>query len=127
MPRWFRGVTAGGLGIVAMAGLLLALVPVAPTAVRGASAFVTPTAPEMLMGDAVRGQMRHEMLGCASCHGADARGEIGPMSSGTRLTFDEMREVVRSGRMFGEAYGVDAASDQDLADIYAWLLTRPAG
>ena len=90
--------------------------------------------PPVLSADSNQGRVLYERYGCYACHGYT--GETG---SGTRLNpprFDQAAFIayVRnpSGRMLGTgpSAGMPAyatgLSDQDLADILAWLQMLPS-
>ena len=62
---------------------------------------------------------------CASCHGANAEGSIGPKLAGTPLPFDTVKNTVRNGRGAGmPKFSADQVSDADIANIYAWLKSK---
>jgi mono/diheme cytochrome c family protein/uncharacterized membrane protein len=70
---------------------------------------------------------------CAMCHGADATGMMGmhpaPRGAVERLTFEGVDVTIRNGRQTMPpmpAFG-DRLSDEDVADIIAYLDTLPSG
>ncbi len=72
--------------------------------------------------DAEHGFELYESVECSACHGSDAQGMMGPALAGTRLSLAEVRQQVRSPssrRM--PAFSVEELSDEDLADIFAYL------
>lgn len=73
------------------------------------------------------GQAKFIATGCAACHGERGEGGIGPRVSGTTMPLPDLRLLLRSGEMDGVKYDADELSDQDVANIYLWLQTNPAG
>ncbi len=73
------------------------------------------------------GQVKYTTVGCAACHGVRGEGGIGPRSSGTTMRLEELQRLVRSGTMDGVQYADDELTDRDVANIYLWLQTNPAG
>lgn len=114
---------AASLGIAAT--LLLVL---AACGASGAQplATVTPITPP-LNEHAAAGQVKYVSVGCAACHGENGEGGIGPRSSGTKMRLEVVQLLVRSGQMDGVKYDDDELTDQDVANIYLWLQTNPAG
>jgi mono/diheme cytochrome c family protein len=76
---------------------------------------------------AAQGQAKFLAVGCAACHGNRGEGGIGPRSSGTTIRLEELQRLVRSGAMNGARYTNDELTDQEVANIYLWLETNPAG
>ncbi|MGC3973417.1 MAG: c-type cytochrome [Nitrospira sp.] len=62
---------------------------------------------------------------CQACHGADAAGGVGPKLAGNMILKHEgaFWETVLHGRGPMPAWGA-VLSQQDIADIHAWLATR---
>ncbi|HEX7765857.1 MAG TPA: c-type cytochrome [Nitrospira sp.] len=77
-----------------------------------------------LVGVATRGAGIFEH-NCQACHGADATGGMGPkLAKNPILKHDDLFwETVLHGRGPMPAWG-SALSHQDIADVYAWLLSR---
>ena len=76
-------------------------------------------------GDPERGAELFISLPCAGCHGATAQGQFGPALAGTSLTFDEVRRQVRNPRDKMVPFSTGQVSDEDLQDIYTWLVSLP--
>ena len=75
-------------------------------------------------GDAQAGQAAYTK-NCAACHGASAEGGLGPKLAGTKLAVSAVSSKVRAGaapRM--PAFDAAKVSDQDIANIHAWLQTK---
>jgi mono/diheme cytochrome c family protein len=69
-----------------------------------------------------------EQSSCQRCHGAAAEGMWAGPVAGTERTIDEFTQQVRAPRRNMPAYTVEQISDEQLADVHAYLttLTRPA-
>ncbi|GAB4442307.1 MAG: hypothetical protein Kow0031_24440 [Anaerolineae bacterium] len=69
-----------------------------------------------------------EQSSCQRCHGAAAEGMWAGPLAGTEKTVDEFIEQVRTPRRNMPAYTAEQISDEQLADVYAYVttLTRPA-
>ena len=83
------------------------------------------------IGNAESGALLWESLECNSCHGAQADGgdlPIGVPIVADDLTFEAFILVVRRGPAEMPAYSTARASDNDLADLWAWFSSlNPAG
>ncbi len=67
-----------------------------------------------------RGEQLFVTQGCASCHGLDGRGAIiGPPIAGTKA--DKLRAKMLAGPKGMPAYAPNAATDEDLAAMAAYL------
>jgi mono/diheme cytochrome c family protein len=113
-------VVAGGAALL-LIGLVACGVGVTPS-----TATPVPT-PAQLNEHALAGEAKFIATGCAACHGERGEGGIGPRSSGTQMRLADLQLLVRSGEMDGVRYDYDELSDQDVANIYLWLRTNPAG
>jgi cytochrome c oxidase cbb3-type subunit 3 len=67
-------------------------------------------------------------MNCQACHGAGAAGGVGPKLAGNPILKNEgaFWETVLHGRGAMPAWG-GALSEQDIADIHAWLLKESPG
>jgi mono/diheme cytochrome c family protein len=67
-------------------------------------------------------------IGCYACHGTVGQGaSTGPKLAPSPIPFDAVQQQVRQPRQDMPRFGTDQLSDQDLADIYAYLQSIPAG
>ncbi len=107
------------------APLLVVLAACSASAARN-TATPVPTSAQ-LNEHASQGQAKFLAVGCAACHGDRGEGGIGPRSSGTTTRLADLQLLVRSGTMDGARYTDDELTDQDVANIYLWLQTNPAG
>lgn len=82
------------------------------------------------MGDAQKGKIVFETLGCNKCHGSEGEGVAGmgqndgvPRIASTSLAFPVFIQLVRKPKNLMPPFGTDKASDADLANVYAFLQT----
>ena len=83
-------------------------------------------------GNAENGKKIYVTYGCYQCHGYAAHGGAGgdslrggPRIAPRPIAFPAFSKYVRQPTEQMPPYTQKLASDQDLADIYAWLLTVP--
>ena len=55
---------------------------------------------------------------CASCHGEDFSGGMGPALDGTSLSEEEFTDIVRNGQNSMPAFSEDQVSDEELTAMY---------
>lgn len=96
------------LGIIMILSLTL-------TACGGSSTSSAPA------GDAAAGQTAYASLPCVGCHGENAEGSVGPKLAGFSEGWDTFESYVRNGKGEMPKFGTDIVSDQQLADVYAWV------
>lgn len=58
---------------------------------------------------------------CASCHGEDFSGGMGPALAGTSLGEEEFTDIVRNGQGSMPAFGEDQVSDEELTALYEFF------
>jgi mono/diheme cytochrome c family protein len=106
-----------------LAGLLgLALCAAAPALIAAA-----PAAPQ---GNVAAGRQAYADKGCASCHGLSGEGSpAGAAVAGTALDWSAYHGQLRRPRGTMPAYDARVLTDQEAADIYAYLksLAAPKG
>jgi len=117
---WRSGVLALAMLLIAALGAAAALA--ASSAQDEAPAAAPPAAPA---GDPVHGQMLFDTVGCWECHGYAAQGGVGPKLSPNPIPFTAFQGQVRVPRAVMPHYSTAALSDQDLADIYAFVQSVP--
>jgi mono/diheme cytochrome c family protein len=89
------------------------------------AAFAQSQAPS---GDAARGREVFMRQGCYACHGTAGHGEVyGPKLAPHPLPWAAVVAQVRHPRASMPPYAAAFLADQDLADIYAYLVSVPAG
>ena len=106
-----------------MTRLILAMIALTGTVVQQPA---TPAAPA---GNARTGQSLYMKIGCYQCHGNQGQGGT---TAGVRiapapmLAFRALSTYVRAPRGEMPPYTAKVVSDQDLADIYAYLASIAA-
>lgn len=58
---------------------------------------------------------------CASCHGQDFSGGMGPALAGTSLAEDEFTSIVRDGKGSMPAFSADQVADEELTALYQFF------
>ena len=78
-------------------------------------------------GNAEAGKLLFMKIGCADCHGREGQGApiSGPRIAPGPLPFVGFARYVRAPRLQMPPYTAKVVSDQDLADIHAYLRSRP--
>ena len=80
-------------------------------------------------GDVNNGRTLYNDVGCYQCHGrAGQGGSFGgpaPVLAGTVLTFDGYLDVLRNPVANMPPYAASVLSDQQAADIYAYIRSLP--
>ena len=66
-------------------------------------------------------------VGCAQCHGREAQGSptTGPRLGPNGLPYQAFARYVRAPRLQMPPYTEKVLSDADLADLYAFVQSRP--
>jgi mono/diheme cytochrome c family protein len=77
-------------------------------------------------GDAVNGRKIFDKYGCYQCHDHDAKGGAGARLAPNPIPFAVFSRYVRKPTGEMPPYTIKVVSDQELADIYAFLQTIPA-
>jgi cytochrome c len=79
-------------------------------------------------GDADNGKRLYQETGCYQCHGLAGQGAMmtGPRVSRTEFAFDGFLNQLRHPYNQMPPYEAAVVSDQDAADIYAYLRQMPA-
>ena len=98
-----------------------------------AAAAQTPAPPQNATpkGNAENGKKLFVAIGCYQCHGYAAHGPGGdsllggPRIAPHPIAFPAFSKYLRQPKGQMPPYTQKIASDQDVADIYAWLLTIP--
>ncbi len=92
--------------------------------VATAAVGVRSQAPE---GNLDRGRALYVKDGCAACHGLEGQGAptSGPRIGPNPLPFAAFVRYVRAPRLQMPPYTAKVMPDRDLADVYAFLASRP--
>ena len=80
-------------------------------------------------GDAKAGLATFEKYGCYSCHGIVGQGTLrdGPRLNATGIGYQAVLTQLRTPRYEMPAYTAVQISDQQVADIFAYLASVPKG
>src|ERR1041385_2101321 len=76
---------------------------------------------------AVHGQELFNTYGCWECHGYDGQGGVGPKLAPRPLAYRSFQEAVRTPHQDMPRYTPAILSNDDLADIYDFILSIPIG
>lgn len=121
--RIFPGTIFGGARFAALAMLLV----FDPSGMKLAGAGQEAKATDASAGSAEKGKTLFMKDGCYQCHGREGQGSVmsGPRIAPDPVPFEVVLRYVRkpSGEM--PPYTAKVISDQELADIYAYLQSRP--
>ena len=92
-----------------------------------ASAIAAQTPPAAPKGDAAAGKKLFASYGCYQCHGyvAQGAGATGPRLAPRPIPFARFSKYLRSPSGDMPPYTAKVVSEQDLADIYAFLAALP--
>ena len=104
-------------------------------------AEATPSAPEPVEGDfggeeeapveegavgnPVNGQRLFFELTCNVCHGDNGQGVVGPTIAQTVVPYERVVQQYREPLDEMQTFTPEQVSDEEIADIYAWLQTVP--
>ena len=78
-------------------------------------------------GNAENGKRLFNKIGCYECHGREGQGSTmsGPRIAPDPIPFDALTRYVRKPTGEMPPFTAKVVSDQELADIYAFLQSRP--
>jgi mono/diheme cytochrome c family protein len=100
-----------------------ALVCAIPFALNAYAASEESAAPK---GDAVHGRQVYVSAGCYQCHGYEGTTSgPGPRLAPDPQPYDQFSGQLRHPRARMPIYPASILSDQDVADIYAYMLAQP--
>jgi mono/diheme cytochrome c family protein len=109
---------------------VLAAIPVAVQSKEPRAARSQEQSSKLSPGNAQKGKIVFESLGCNKCHGSEGEGVSGSGPSGgvpriasTSLALPAFIQLVRKPKGVMPPFSSDKASDSDLADVHAFLQT----
>jgi mono/diheme cytochrome c family protein len=79
-----------------------------------------------MAADATKGKQAYVKVGCYQCHGYSAQGGVGPKLGPGPLPYEAFAGFVRTSNRAMPPYSEQVLSNDDLADIHAYLQTVPA-
>jgi mono/diheme cytochrome c family protein len=98
-------------------------------AALSAGTFVIALAQDAPSGDAANGKRIYLTVGCFTCHGRSGQGGAfngpAPILARTALPFDAFKYLVRDPSNDMPAFSDAVLSDNDIADVYAFLEALP--
>ena len=113
--------TVARVGIVAVAVVALAVSVYAQTSPPAAPATATVPA-----GKVANGGILYKKIGCYQCHANEAQGGLsGPRIGPMVVPYARFAQYLRMPTGEMPPYTSKVLSDQDIADIYAWVSARP--
>jgi mono/diheme cytochrome c family protein len=119
--KTFRGYSSAGAVALAIA------LTFTSTRARVADAGQESKPTETPTGNAESGKRVFNKNGCYECHGREGQGSTmtGPRIAPDPVPFDVLARYVRKPMGEMPPYTAKVVSDQELADIYAFLQSRP--
>jgi mono/diheme cytochrome c family protein len=78
-----------------------------------------------LAASAEKGKSEFLQHGCWQCHGYQGQGGVGPKLAPNPIPFDTLSNFVRTTSRQMPPFSKQILSDEDLADIYAYLESVP--
>ena len=78
-----------------------------------------------LAASAEKGKSEFLQHGCWQCHGYQGQGGVGPKLAPNPIPFDTLSSFVRTTSRQMPPFSTQILSDEDLADIYAYLQSVP--
>jgi mono/diheme cytochrome c family protein len=113
---------------ILLVGGLIWFVTFEQTAINTIPNQLSDTRPEITVsedaGDPSQGAALWQTLECRQCHGDNAEGTERSMSvilAGTHISFEAFVDAVRRGPADMHPFSEAQITDQQLADLYAWL------
>ena len=109
---------------ISLAGI--AVLSSAPAAAQNKAAPPAETAGTAPVGNAVKGKALYGRIGCYQCHSEQGQGGTqGPRLGPRPIPYQAFLRYLRSPRGEMPPYKVKVMSDQDVADVYAFLQALP--
>ena len=76
-------------------------------------------------GDVAKGKARYAAVGCYQCHSYVGQGGVGPKLAPTPIAYAGFLKYIREPKGQMPPYTNKYLTDQDVANIYAYMLTIP--
>jgi mono/diheme cytochrome c family protein len=113
--------------ILVVSAAALSAATLSGTALSGAILAAQAPAQPAPAGSIEKGRLGFVKVGCAQCHGREAQGSptTGPRLGPNGLPYQAFARYVRAPRLQMPPYTEKVLSDADLADLYAFVQSRP--
>ena len=105
--------------------LALALASAISAQTPGGAGKAAPAAAAAPTGNGQNGKKIFDTYGCYQCHGREAQGGVGPRLGPRPLSWTAFTRYVRQPTDQMPPYTAKVVTDQELADIYAFLTAIP--
>ena len=103
-----------------------ALLAVASLDAQNAAAPKPAAAPSAPAGKIENGGVLFRKIGCYQCHGGEAQGGLsGPRIGPALFPYARFADYLRKPTGEMPPYSAKVMTDQDIADVYAWVNARP--
>jgi mono/diheme cytochrome c family protein len=79
-----------------------------------------------MAADAAKGKLAYVKNGCYQCHGFAGQGGAGPKLAPQPIPYEAFANFVRTSNRQMPPYSEQILSNEDLADIHAYVATLPA-
>jgi mono/diheme cytochrome c family protein len=122
--RRARPLKPGGVLLPMLVAMGMMLVCIRPR-LAAQTAAQSSKADSASAGNVQNGKKLYTSYGCYECHGRAAHGGTGPRIGPDALPFSAFVAYVRHPGGTMPPYTAKVASDQDLADIYAYVTSLP--
>jgi mono/diheme cytochrome c family protein len=114
----------------ALLGIAVAALVAVGVTVRAQNASapksVTPAQAPAPAGKVDNGGVLYKKVGCYQCHSNEAQGGLsGPRIGPNLMPYARFSQYTRNPTGEMPPYTIKVLSDQDMADIYAWVNARP--
>jgi mono/diheme cytochrome c family protein len=112
--------------LAALVGLALAALSTNPAAAQAKTAAPAQVSASAPAGNAANGKALYGKIGCYQCHSEQGQGGTqGPRLGPRPIPFQAFLRYVRTPRGEMPPYKPKVMSDQDAADVYAFLQALP--
>jgi len=104
---------------------LAAMAMLTAMALAGFSSAYAQGAAQPPQGDAAKGKARFAAVGCYQCHGFVGQGGAGARLAPNPIPYPAFQSYIRNPKGQMPPYTSKYLTDQDLADMYAYLQSTP--
>ena len=93
--------------------------------ILAAAALLSFTQAASAAPSAAKGKDTFHRVGCYECHNYQGQGGVGPRLAPSPIAFESLKSYVRNANGNMPPYAPAVLSDDDIADIYAYLQSIP--